>query len=283
MPDGTTPIATGTPAPAEPLEAPRSRPRLAPGAARGLARAGLIVTSVGLMLALWAWGSTYWSDTILPAPATVWDTFLDQVERGVWGENVLATLRHVFTAFGLILAIGLPLGLLVGRSSVLEDLLRVPLLFLQMVPIVVFIALALIFIGTTSTGVVAVTVAAGLTYFTLNVVQGSRAVDHTLIEMARAYGAREPTIIRTVVLPSVIPYFLAGARIVLGVAWHVTLFGEFLMGTPGVGFQISGDIKLLDTPAVFSWGLTIVALTVVFEYGVFRPVERLLTRHTRMG
>jgi ABC-type nitrate/sulfonate/bicarbonate transport system permease component len=63
----------------------------------------------------------------------------------------------------------------------------------------------------------------------------------------------------------------------------VTLFAEYLMGTKGIGFQVSTAIKLLDTATVFSWGLSVVALTIAFEYGIFRPIEAFLTRHTRRG
>jgi NitT/TauT family transport system permease protein len=248
---------------------------------RSIARFALFVASIGALYLAWVFGSHHFEDYILPHPSSVWASFRSMVERGVWGTQVEATLGHMFLAYGITIGIGLPLGILIGRFWAVEDLTRALLIFLQTVPTIVLIALALIFIGTTATGVVAVTVASCLTYFTLNVIQGTKAIDHDLIEMARAYGANEPTIMRSVILPSVVPYFLAGARITLGVAWQVTLFGEYLMGTPGIGFQVSTSIKLLDTAAVFAWGLSVVVLTIAFEYGVFRPVERFLTRHTR--
>jgi NitT/TauT family transport system permease protein len=192
-----------------------------------------------------------------------------------------STLGHMFLAYGITILIGLPLGILIGRFWVVEDLSRALLIFLQTVPTVVLIALALIFVGTSATGVVSVTVASCLAYFTLNVIQGTKSIDRDLVEMGRSYGANELTIMRTIILPSVVPFFLAGGRITLGVAWQVTLFGEYLMGTPGVGFQINAAIKLLDTASVYAWGLSIVALTIAFEYGVFRPVEAFLTRHMR--
>jgi len=169
----------------------------------------------------------------------------------------------------------------IGRSKVAEDLSRVALVFLQTVPTIVLIALALVVVGANDSAVVVVTVAGALTYFLLNVIQGTRAIDQDLVDMARAYQASEPSIMRSVVLPAVVPYFLAGGRITLGVAWQITLFAEYLMGTAGVGFQVSSAIKLLDTKAVFMWGLSVVALTLLFEYGVFRPVERRLTRHVK--
>ena len=79
---------------------------------------------------------------------------------------------------------------------------------------------------------------------------------------------------RSIIVPSVVPYFLAGGRITLGVAWQVTLFGEYLMGTPGIGFQVSAAIKLLDTASVYAWGLSVVILTIAFEYGVFLGCSR---------
>jgi NitT/TauT family transport system permease protein len=189
----------------------------------------------------------------------------------------------MFTAFALIIGMGLPAGIVIGRFWIVEDLTRVALIFLQTVPTVVLIALALIFIGTSDTAVITVTAASGFTYFTLNVIQGTKAIDQDLTEMARAYGAREPALMRSVILPSVVPYFLAAGRITLGVVWQVTLFAEYLMGTSGVGFQVSASIKLLDTASVFAWGLTIVALSISFEYGIFRPIESRLTRHTKRG
>jgi ABC-type nitrate/sulfonate/bicarbonate transport system permease component len=269
--------------PAEPPDeaSPRAGASRTRRRGRRVTRVALILGSIVALYLLWLWGATKFEEYILPEPSSVWDSFRGMVDRGIWTETILATLGHMFTAFALILAIGLPLGIIIGRLWVVEDVTRVPLIFLQCVPTVVLIALALIFIGTTATGVIAVTVASGLTYFTLNVIQGTKAIDHDLIEMGRAYGANERRLMRTVILPSVIPYFLAGARVTLGVVWQVTLFGEYLMGTPGVGFEISSAIKLLDTAAVFAWGLSIVALTIAFEYGLFRPVEWLLTRHSR--
>ena len=240
----------------------------------------VVAAAVVLYLA-WALSAPAFPGYLLPAPVDVATTFVAAVDSGLWLTKVLETLEHLFTAFGIVLVIGLPLGVLIGRSEIAEDLSRVALVFLQTVPTVVLVALALIIFGTTDLSVVAVTVAGSLTYFMLNVIQGTRAIDTDLVDMARAYRAGEAAIMRSVVLPAVVPYFLAGARITLGVAWQITLFSEYLMGTPGIGFQVSTAIKLLDTKAVFMWGLTVVGLTLLVEYGILRPVERLLTRHTR--
>jgi NitT/TauT family transport system permease protein len=251
------------------------------GSLRLLVRIGLFLTAVAALIVAWTIGSHHFASYILPGPGPVWDAFHSDWTRGVWASNVEATLTHLFIAYGLTIALGLPIGILIGRFWVIEDLTRALLIFLQTVPTVILIVLALIFVGSTATGVIAVTVASCFTYFTLNVIQGTKAIDRDLVEMARTYQANEITIMRSIILPSVVPFFLAGGRVTLGVAWQVTLFGEYLMGTHGIGFQISGAIGLLSTARVYSWGVSVVLLTIAFEYGVFRPVEWVLTRHTR--
>jgi NitT/TauT family transport system permease protein len=272
-------------------ESEEPRRRLRSRGARSVARPGpsrreryrvlLIAGSVALLFAAWWYGSSQYPPWILPGPKPVWDSFADAWHRGVWLFEVTATMGHMVTAFAIVILAGLPIGIVIGRFWVIEDLSRVALIFLQTAPTIVLIVIALVAIGTTDTGVVAVTAASGFTYFTLNVIQGTKAIDQDLIEMGRAYGANEFALMRNVILPSLVPYFLAASRITLGVAWQVTLFSEYLMGTRGVGFQVSAAIKLLDTASVFSWGLSIVLLTIAFEYGVFRPFEWYLTRHMR--
>lgn len=277
-------------------EIPDTRPRTGKGAERGgvpprrraphgsvrlLIRVALFLTAVGALLLVWIVASHHYDSYILPSPGAVWDAFQSDWNRGVWVSDVKATLGHLFIAYGLTIALGLPIGILIGRYWVIEDLTRPFLIFLQTVPTIVLIVLVLIFVGTSAAGVIAVTVASCLPYFTLNVIQGTKAIDHDLVEMARTYEASEATIMRSIIVPSVVPYFIAGGRITLGVAWQVTLFGEYLMGVHGIGFQISGAIGLLDTAEVYMWGVSVVMLTIAFEYGLFRPIEWLLTRHTR--
>jgi len=258
---------------------PGRRPPRVPS--RALVRLALFSLGVAALVLVWTVASHYYASYILPGPGEVWDAFRSDWERGVWWSDVKATLGHMFAAYGLTIVIGLPVGVLIGRYWPVDDVTRPCLIFLQTLPTVILIVIVLIFVGSTTSGVVAVTSASCLPYCTLNVIQGTKAIDHDLVEMAKVYRANETTIMRSIIVPSVVPFFLAGARITLGVAWQVTLFAEYLMGVHGIGFQISGAIGLLETNEVWAWGVTVVLLTIAFEYGVFRPIERLLTRHTR--
>ncbi|MGI8697151.1 MAG: ABC transporter permease [Mycobacteriales bacterium] len=262
--------------------APRGTGRVSRNGGRRRGRRGALITiSAASLIGAWWLASLHYQQYILPGPTPVWHSFTDAFGRGVWTAMIADTLVHMLVAVAIIFAAGLPIGIIIGRSVVAEDLSRMWLIFLQTIPTIVLISVALIFIGTNTRSVIVVTAVSGLTYFLINVVQGTRAIDRDLVEMARAYNASERVIMRTILLPSTVPYVLAGARITIGVAWQITLFSEYLLGSNGVGFQVNSAIKLLDTAGVFMWGLSIVVLTIVFEYGILGPVERVLARHQR--
>ncbi len=257
-----------------------ARPRKR-GSRRRWAQPTRIIASAAVIFVAWLIIAPFFPSFIFPTPIDVWNSFVSNLGRGMWAHSVLATLDHLGIAFGIVLFIGLPLGILIGRSRIAEDISRVPLILLQTMPTIVIISIVLIGIGISDTSVIIVGILGSLTFFLLTVIQGTRAIDQDLVDMARAYRASEGTIMRTVVLPSVVPYFLAGARITIGVAWHITLFAEYMMGSSGIGFQVNTSLKLLDMPQVFMWGLSVVLMTIVVEYGIFGPVERYLTRHQK--
>ena len=64
----------------------------------------------------------HYPDYILPGPGPVWDSFKSDWDRGVWVSDVEATLEHLFAAYALTIALGLPIGILIGRYWVAEDL-----------------------------------------------------------------------------------------------------------------------------------------------------------------
>ena len=239
-------------------------------------RVAVLAASFILLLGVWGVASGKLSAIVLPSPSEVWGAFRTDLWQGVWWQRVTTTFGHVGLSFLLIATIGVPIGIAMGRLWYVEDLLRVPAIFLQTIPTIAIAAIALIALGSNSSGVVFVTVASGVTYFVLTVVQGTRQVDLGMLDMARVYRASEARIVRTIVLPALVPYILAGSRIALGVAWHVALVAEYLMGAGGVGTALAADVRLLDTASLFSWGLTIVVLTIMIEYAVFRSLEQLL-------
>jgi ABC-type nitrate/sulfonate/bicarbonate transport system permease component len=94
-----------------------------------------------------------------------------------------------------------------------------------------------------------------------------------LINVVRSLGGRERDLYFKVILPSILPYIIAGARIAVGRALIGVLVGEFFAASEGIGYAISrfGDIFALDR--MFACIIVIMIIAVVLTEGI-RWTER---------
>jgi NitT/TauT family transport system permease protein len=109
--------------------------------------------------------------------------------------------------------------------------------------------------------------------FVFNAYAGVRAVDRLLVNVVRSFGGGERDLYFKVIIPSVLPYIVAGARYAVGRALVGILVGEFFAASEGIGYAIArfGDLFALDR--MFACILTIMVIAVVFTEGI-RWAER---------
>ena len=77
-----------------------------------------------------------------------------------------------------------------------------------------------------------------------------------------------------VILP--IGIVLLGARLAFGFGARVVLVAETLGASSGIGYRLRQAADLVQTDQVFAWTLTLVALMLVLEYGLLKPMETWL-------
>ena len=109
--------------------------------------------------------------------------------------------------------------------------------------------------------------------FVFNVHAGVRAVDGLLISVVRSLGGSEKDLYLKVIVPSVLPYIVAGARIAVGRALVGILVGEFFAASEGIGYAIAkfGDMFALDR--MFACILVLMVIAVILTEGI-RWAER---------
>ena len=84
--------------------------------------------------------------------------------------------------------------------------------------------------------------------FIFNAYAGVHAVDRLLINVVRSLGGKETRPLLKVIVPSVLPYIVAGARIAVGRALIGILVGEFFAASEGIGYAIQrfGNLFAID-------------------------------------
>lgn len=247
-----------------------------------LVYAGLSVLSVIAGLFIWYVLSLFWPATLLPGPLDVAESLAVVWSTGVFLQAVVATLYHLVVGAGLVILLGSMLGFAMGLWAGVEDVVTPWIPPFQVLPGVVAMAFALVAFGVGSTGVIFSMVVVGISYMVLNVWHGFKSIDEDLLEMADAFYATRLEVIRHVIVPAVVPHAISGSRIVLGIAWHVIIFAEFIVGNSGIGRRINTALYLYNTAEVFGWGAVIITMMVVLDFGILRPIDRHVSRHRKV-
>ncbi|HWP24782.1 MAG TPA: ABC transporter permease [Xanthobacteraceae bacterium] len=182
-------------------------------------------------------------------------------------------------ALGLALAIvvGLPLGILIGRSKTLNAMFDPFITAFNATPRLVFLPLVVLWFGLGLWSKVVIVFIGALFPILINTYEGVRNADKVLINVVRAFGAKEWDIARLVVMPNAAPYIVAGLRLAIGRAVLGVVVAEFFGSEAGLGVmmvQASGQYKV---DVVFA-GLIIFAGLSLLMTGLVQLLENRLSR-----
>ena len=109
--------------------------------------------------------------------------------------------------------------------------------------------------------------------------QGIRAADGQLLEMARVFRMGTVNRLRGIYAPAFRPYCLSACRAALGLCWKAGVAAEVIgMCAGSVGGMLYDAKVYLELDALFAWTLTIVLASRGFEWCVLRLLGRILDR-----
>ena len=145
------------------------------------------------------------------------------------------TLAAVAQGLAIAIVVGTLLGLLIGRSTVADRMLRHYVNGLYAVPMIVVLPLVSLWFGYTGGARLATIVFASLFSIIINVGDGARAVPREYLEVGRSFRSPRWRMLFEVVLPSSLPYLLAGLRLASGRALIAAVVAEFFTAINGLG------------------------------------------------
>jgi NitT/TauT family transport system permease protein len=110
-------------------------------------------------------------------------------------------------------------------------------------------------------------------YVTVNVFEGAKAMDKSLIDMALTFKADRVMRIRQVYLPQLMPYIFSAFRYAFGVTWKVVALAETFGLKYGIGYMFFFWFGQFNMVQVMAWVVTFVILMLILEHGVFARLE----------
>ena len=175
------------------------------------------------------------------------------------------------------IAVGIPLGLAAGWYRRLSYAVEPFLAALNATPQVAFLPLIVIWVGTGMGARVLIIFLLAVLPLAINAHAAVRTTDPRLIAVARSFGASEARLFCSVILPSSIPFLLAGLRLAVGRGMIGVVVGEIYGSAAGVGAMISQSGARFETDKVFVGVLTIVAAGLI----LVELIERI-ERHVEL-
>jgi NitT/TauT family transport system permease protein len=182
--------------------------------------------------------------------------------------NFLASFQRVFFGFGLALAVGIPLGLFMGRYKLFEELVDPLLQLFRNVSSLAIYPVFILILGLGDLSKVAVLFMAAIWPILLNTIAGVKNVDPLLIKSARSMGLSDFAIFKNVVIPSAIPMIASGIRLSASIAIVVLVAAEMIGANSGLGFLIINAQYDFMVPKMYAAIVTLMVIGFIVNYGL---------------
>jgi NitT/TauT family transport system permease protein len=179
--------------------------------------------------------------------------------------------------YGLAIAVGIPLGILMGWYRRLNAVLDPFVSALYATPRIALLPLLMIWFGIGFASKIAIVFLGAVFPILVNTITGVRTLDADFVKVARSFGASDRQLFLTVALPSSVPLLLSGLRLGLGHALIGIVVGEMYGATHGIGFLISVSGARFQTDKVMV-GIIIIALAGILLTELLRVIERRFER-----
>lgn len=240
----------------------------------------LLALSVPLAIVLlWQWSAVQgWvPPQILPAPALVFDTFVELARSGELLDGLLISLQRIASGLAIGVPLGLALGIWLGVSARARRYVEPTLRAVFAVPTLGWIPILILIFGIDEALKVIVIAKAVMVPVVLNTSRGIRGIPVAYIEAARVLRLSRWTRLTRLTLPASLPVVFSGFRLGLSHAFISLIVVEMLAATEGMGYMMVWGRKL------FQLDIVIVGIVVVGVAGfaldlLLRQLEKSLSR-----
>lgn len=195
----------------------------------------LPLASLVVFLTLWQLVGMSLNPIVLATPTAVVQAFATLVSNGQMESAFELAMQDFLLGFSLAIVVGLTIGILMGRSLIIERILNPYISFFQAMPSVAVLPLVVVWLGTDYMARVSFVFWLAVVNIIVNTYAGMIATPKELREVGKIYRLSEFTIVRRIAFPYALPFVFAGLRRGLGLALIGMLLGQMDISVKGLG------------------------------------------------
>lgn len=205
-----------------------------------------------------------------------------------WPElvQVLETAARIFAGLLGAFLLGCIVALIIGRSPKIESYITPVLVFLQGIPALSWVVIAIIWFHGTEFRIFFIMVLTTLPAFTFQILDAYRSMSKDLFEMTMSFRPSTWTLFKVLIVPTIVPGILTAWKVNIGNAARVVVVAELVGATGGVGYELLRQQQLFDMAGAIAWTLQLVLFVLVAQQAIvmiesfvlrYRPVSERAT------
>jgi NitT/TauT family transport system permease protein len=234
---------------------------------------GIRFLSLVVVLIAWELYGRSVNPTLFTYPTAIAHAFVELVSKGELQGFLLQSLEVFLYGFALAAVVGIPLGIFLARSTTLSLALEPYLHAIYSTPMVAFIPLIVLWFGFRVLAKVVIVFLFMVFPILLNTQQGVKNLNQDLLEVARSFCSSERQLWRDLIIPSALPFILAGINLAIGRGLVGMVVAEFFTSVAGLGYMIVQYANSFETAKLFVPIVVLMALGVTL-IGLIKVVER---------
>ena len=245
------------------------------------ARRSQIINGAGstiVLLALWQFASYFTPPYLFPPLQAVFARTLQIFVDLPLMVEVAETAARIFAGLLGAFFLGAILALLIGRSARFESWSAPVLVFLQGIPALSWVVIAVIWFHGSEFRIFFIMVITTLPAFTFQILDAYRSMSKDLFEMTMSFRPSTWTLFRVLIVPTIVPGILTAWKINLGNAARVVVVAELVGATGGVGYELLRQQQLFDMAGALAWTIQLVLFVLVVQQ-IIVWVENWLLRY----
>jgi sulfonate transport system permease protein len=209
------------------------------------------LTAAAVILALWEIGGRQVSPYLFAPPSAIIGAAGQVIGSGELWKYLQGSLKVFAIGTTLGTLVGVLVGIAMARVRLLDLSLEPLVIALYSTPMVALIPLLVLWLGFGDSAKAAVIFLFTLFPVLLNTYQGVKSVDPKLLEVARSYRSSERALWLDVILPSSLPFMVAGVRLAIGRGLVGMVVADLYTAVSGVGYLIVRYAQNLQIDRLF--------------------------------
>jgi NitT/TauT family transport system permease protein len=218
-----------------------------------------------VMVGLWQVASWFFPPYLFPPVPDIVSRTVGILLSWPLLAEVLLTAARIFAGLLGAFVFGCMMAVMIGRSPRIESYITPILVFLQGIPALSWVVIAIIWFHGIEFRIFFIMVMTTLPAFTFQILDAFRSMSKDLFEMTMSFRPRRWTLFRVLIVPTIVPGILTAWKVNLGNAARVVVVAELVGATGGVGYELLRQQQLFDMAGAIAWTLQLVLFVLVVQ------------------